>query len=537
LRRIFAGALVWTTLLATGASAACLDCHERQRLSAADAHAFLDDHCSACHLGDASATDAEQAHRDMVVSPGQSADARSTCAACHTPQAETVLSSLMHSGRGIVNVTRFTFGEQSLPEGDGDLSRLGHNPADSVLRKLCASCHLGQPLHQIETVQPIGTRGGGCLACHLPHASGAGHPALTARVGDEQCVGCHSRSGRVALNYAGLAEVDDEALRAPDTSRLGYLEDGRLVERLPADVHHRAGLACVDCHTVRDLMGPTGGFMHGSEAVDIQCRDCHENDRPRIRLADWPADLIPLRQRIPFPVNEEQRFLTTERRGTPLWHVEVTPNGNRLHRKIHGGWVAIPPLSTQHHPEDGAHGRVTCSACHSQWAPQCYGCHMSYDPAGEQWDHLEREITPGHWHDRRWDVRNGPPPLGVDARGQIVAFVPGMIRSVAHPDWDEPRFRRLFAPVSPHTVGPARDCEECHRSSTALGLGEGLLAVQEGRWTFAPAHPLLEDGLPEDSFVTLDGRQAETTRSGARGFTPDELQRVLNAPASPSLAR
>jgi hypothetical protein len=70
-----------------------------------------------------------------------------------------------------------------------------------------------------------------------------------------------------------------------------------------------------------------------------------------------------------------------------------------------------------------------------------------------------------------------------------------------------------------------------------LGLGEGLLTVQEGRWRFAPAHPLLEDGLPEDGFVTLDGRQAETTRSGARGFTPDELQRVLDAPPSASLAR
>jgi DNA-binding CsgD family transcriptional regulator len=99
---------------------------------------------------------------------------------------ETVRNGMMHTGRGMANVTRFTFGEQATPEGHGDLSQLGHSPADSLLRKLCASCHLGQPLHQIETVQPIGKRGGGCLACHLPHVYGPDHPVLTAKVGDEQ---------------------------------------------------------------------------------------------------------------------------------------------------------------------------------------------------------------------------------------------------------------------------------------------------------------------------------------------------------------
>jgi hypothetical protein len=38
--------------------------------------------------------------------------------------------------------------------------------------------------------------------------------------------------------------------------------------------------------------------------------------------------------------------------------------------------------------------------------------------------------------------------------------------------------------------------------------------------------------MPEDSFVTLDGRQAETTRLGARGFNPEELRRILGATLS-----
>lgn len=532
LGRVFAGGVLWF-LLAAHASANCLSCHQPHGPVAEDPHAFLEDRCSSCHLGNPDALEAVSAHAGMVVSPGQSADLDATCGVCHSAHAETVRSGLMHTGRGMANVTRFTFGEQATPEGHGDLSQLGHSPADSLLRKLCASCHLGQPLHQIETVQPIGKRGGGCLACHLPHVYGPDHPVLTAKVGDENCVGCHSRSGRVALNYAGLAEVDDTALRRPDTSGLGYLEDGRLIDQHAPDVHHRAGLGCVDCHTVRDLMGPTDAFMHGSDAVDIQCRDCHANTRPRVRLADWPGDLLPLKSRIPFAAADDQPFLVTQRRGTPLWHIEVLPEGHRLHRKLQGGSVAIPSIDDDHHLESGAHERVTCSACHSQWAPQCYGCHMSYDPDGRQWDHVEREITPGYWQEARWGVRNDRPPLGVNQHDRIVPFIPGMIRTIEHPDWEETRFRRLFAPVSPHTTGPGLTCAQCHRSPTALGLGEGLLSWRDGRWTLESSHPSLLDGMPEDSFVTLDGRQAETTRLGARGFNPEELRRILEATLSP----
>jgi predicted CXXCH cytochrome family protein len=527
-------ALLVCLLFASSAQATCLDCHGEHIPAAGDPHAFLADNCSACHRGQADADTLSEAHRGLVVSPGQFADVSETCGRCHADHTDSVSRSLMRTGRGMVNVTRFTFGEQQAPDGHGDLALLGDSPADSLLRKLCASCHLGQPLHQIETVQPIGRRGGGCLACHLPHAWGAGHPALTARVEDSRCVGCHSRSARVALNYAGLGEVDDALLHQAGQRRLGRLEDGRLVEHLPSDVHHRAGLGCIDCHTVRDLMGPTDAHLHGSDAVDIQCRDCHANDRPPLLLKDWPDELLSLRSRIPFAADDDQPFLVTGRRGTPLWHIEMGADGLRLHRKLAGGTVAIPPLSDRHHPSPGPHDRISCSACHSQWAPQCYGCHVSYDSSGEQWDHLERAITPGAWHESRWDVRNERPPLGVDAHGNIRPFIPGMIRTVEHPEWDAPRFRRLFAPVSPHTTGPAPDCEACHRSPVALGLGEGSVVQRDGSWHFTPAHPLLEDGMAKDSFVTLEGRQAETTRLGARGFLPEELQRILDAPLTDS---
>lgn len=524
--------LLGVLLMAGAAHAGCLSCHEGHALQPDDPHYELSESCASCHLGKPDAANVSTAHDGLVASPGELANATGACAGCHAEEVAHVLSGLMHTGRGMVNVTRFTFGEEPYPEGPGDLSccdGLGDSPADSLLRKRCASCHLGQPRHQVGTDHAIGSRGGGCLACHLSAEAAAGHPVFTRRVRDESCVGCHSRSGRIALNYAGLAEVDDDALQRTDTSNLGYLPDGRLVEQLRADLHHRAGLACIDCHTKRDVMGPTSGFQHGSDAVDIQCQDCHANDQPRITVAEWPSDLAGLLDAIPFPVTDATEFLVTERRGTPLWHVEVASGGSFLHRKLAGGRVPIPALSATHHPDDGNHDRLACSACHSGWAPQCYGCHMEYDPGQEQWDHVDRAFTPGAWIDDRWGIRNDQPPLGVGPHGRIVPFVPGMVRSIEHPAFDRPQFRRLFAPLSPHTVTRGLECAACHRSSAALGLGQGRLNHEEEGWTFEPSGRVLADGMPEDAFVTMDGRAAETTRRGARGLSPEELTRILNA--------
>ena len=182
------------------------------------------------------------------------------------------------------------------------------------------------------------------------------------------------------------------------------------------------------------------------------------------------------------------------------------------------------------HAEDTHHARLECSACHSQWAPQCFGCHMEYDEEGEQWDHIDRKVTAGRWSDRRWDIRNTLPALGVNANGRIEAFVPGMIMTIAHPSWDEEKFVRVFAPLSPHTTGPSRSCASCHRSSEALGLGRGELELVDGELRFTPAGEHLRDGLPADAWTnienTLGGRSPV---SGQRPFNAAEMKKILSA--------
>lgn len=182
-------------------------------------------------------------------------------------------------------------------------------------------------------------------------------------------------------------------------------------------------------------------------------------------------------------------------------------------------------------PHGPEHERLECATCHSQWAPQCFGCHMEYDADGSQWDHIEGRETAGRWHEQRSDFRNEPGALGINADNRIELFVPGMIMTLAHPDWDDRKFLRVFAPISPHTTGAARSCESCHRSSVALGLGQGTIDYRDNEIHFAPKYPSLQDGLPADAWTNVDGTLGgQAPRDGQRPFNKEEMETVLTAP-------
>lgn len=330
------------------------------------------------------------------------------------------------------------------------------------------------------------------------------------------------------MNYVGLAEADPEP---GSPSRLLRLTDGRTVQQHANDVHHRAGMSCIDCHTSTGIMGAgdNSGFKH--RAVDIECADCHLAARSSTGLDGWPEDYVESRRYLVQAGQFDRKVPLTRRYSTPLWHVEIRPDGSRLlHPKLGGTPLSIPDYNPAQHPQAETHERLTCSACHTQWAPLCYGCHSSYDPTGSQVDHLSGKETPGRWREIRWDVRAELPPLGVDEQERIRPVSPGMIMQVDHPDWEQPLFRRLFALSEPHTTGPSRSCESCHRNSSALGLGQGELSKLGGAWSFQSARPLLQDGLPADAWTALDGkRQGGSSGDPIRPFNRREMQTILNA--------
>jgi hypothetical protein len=505
----------------------CLQCHAAAQSGFNRGHAFGAEDCVTCHAGDARSTTEAAAHQGLIAFPGNLATAERACGSCHANRVAGVVGNLMHTGRGIVEKTRAVLDGSPGTTSRPNFQSLGHGIADSMLRKQCASCHLGQP-KEVHALDVTRDRGGGCIACHVNDYPDRAHPALTSRVEDGRCFGCHSRSGRISLSYTGLAEIPAPA-NADERPAL-RLADGRPVERLPADVHYLAGMSCIDCHTSVGLMADAGDAQHQREAVDIACDDCHRNENPRVAMRDWPPELAGMKKHVPFAVDADTRFLATNRNGTPLWHIELRDSGAWLHTKNTGRVLQVPGPSPEYHGADRSHERLRCTACHSQWAPQCHGCHMEYDPAGEQWDHVDKAVTPGRWKDRFWHADNALPALGVNDQNEIEPFVPGMIMTVDHPEWGETKFVRRFAPLSPHTTGASRSCASCHRSARALGLGEGEITGDGSGFSFSPRHELRRDGLPADAWTNGDNSLGgDAPVAGQRPFRPAEMKTILGA--------
>ncbi|MCK5545023.1 MAG: hypothetical protein KAI35_07385, partial [Desulfobulbaceae bacterium] len=122
----------------------CLVCHSNMR-GFSDSHSVEALGCSSCHLGNPFTLEKSEAHRQMVLFPGDLETADLTCgsAPCHPDLSKNIKNALMATGRGMVTVNRYVFGEQDTPDGMGHLSRLGHTEADTHLRQLCVRCHLG----------------------------------------------------------------------------------------------------------------------------------------------------------------------------------------------------------------------------------------------------------------------------------------------------------------------------------------------------------------------------------------------------------
>lgn len=543
---------------ATGAVSQCRSCHQVMTAEH-DVHAPFD--CTVCHLGNAAATTAGGAHHGMVAIPGNLADARQTCGLCHAQEVDDVHHSLMTTNAGIVAVNRWVFGEQATPDGDTPITAIGHTPADDHLRNLCASCHLGNERTDFGPIDDA-SRGGGCNACHLNYAPGAvtelaafladstvlprSHPTLDLNITNTHCTGCHSRSGRIAMNYEGWHETQLATLPSDGTHR--QLSDGRIFRPMAADVHHTAGLSCVDCHTYAEVMGDGQTYAHEEQAVKVACADCHAAGE---RSGTAVTELAPLYQRIHrLRGFTHERVLTTAEERIPLVNTYLPGDGAAFLIGKNDG--ELRPLRAPATVCAGGVGHQTldCASCHSAWAPQCFSCHTDYDATAPAFDLLTNTDRVGEWREQAGDFRAGPPTLGVyehDDGARVQPAVPGMIMTLDRSGFAErvagvpvQTFHRLFAPASPHTTSAAgRDCRSCHNDPVALGYGAGALvytpeAPAGQRWRFTPDHAARpEDGLPADAWIGFlqAPHEPAATRAAFRPFTVREQQRLLTVGA------
>lgn len=518
----------------------CTTCHKEEgRFSPTHPLALLG--CTGCHNGNPLGETKAEAHAKMDTHPGGLANLENTCgrSQCHTDLIKPVRNSIMNTLDGMIELTRSALGAPPRDDRHKPLGeRLAQNGVDSYLRKMCVSCHLGTK-QQNHTFN-FADRGGGCNACHLQrHVEGASanqvsrsvaktdkekqvrtgiHPTLTLVISNKRCFGCHSRSGRISLNYVGLAEIQHTDRAPPKGSAQIY--DGRLVQRRVSDLHAKAGLSCIDCHTGTGLMGHGERVQYQQAQVDIGCDDCHASKLREAEMTTLPWKQLarPLLHGWQTPDLKRGRLVVTAKRGSPLYNLYRQKNGTRMLRsKVQPGEVVVPVRKAGPHHDLAGHDRLTCQACHAAWAPQCDGCHISYDGKGKQYDHLLQKVTPGRWIEKSWSVRSDPPALGVRADGKISPFVPGMSLVLEPPRGGEALRRVMYSRIAPHTTqAKSRTCESCHSNESAMGV---IVGEAVAPWDSGLKLPL--GWVEKDAQVPAPG-----LHPGDRSFDQGERERI-----------
>jgi hypothetical protein len=267
-------------------------------------------------------------------------------------------------------------------------------------------------------------------------------------IDDHTCAGCHQGSNRTVMQYWGIRLDQNQDLRrrvqypANPVSFTNTARDPRLFDPTvgnrtfngrnanqyilhedydgdgrddtPADVHHEAGMGCIDCHGSEDLHGGDPNDPNGSpllsrmgQAVGIECTSCHGT-------VETYAATIAGRA-----LDGEDRMLAVDRKGSPLNNVWQDGSGDywlrsRLTGRMHyvpqtrdsvvdTGKVdprdgqptyselasyamgradadpnnGIGPIQAHRNIDGFSHtDRMDCASCHASWTNTCMGCHL-----------------------------------------------------------------------------------------------------------------------------------------------------------------
>ncbi len=496
----------------------CLSCHQSERLDAAHDTKVIG--CAACHLGDPLAIDKKNGHAGIVKNPGDLRVVEQTCGieGCHAIDVPKVKNSLMATNRGILATLLYYWGEAEDQNGNYSVEQLIESGETSLAldyyRKLCATCHLWKQKNDLPGAPEFFNRkGGGCSACHyiegtpLPGEDPEKvHPLIIKKVPVKNCVRCHNRSGRVGTSYQGIYEAEGYGTPYPK----GGLSDQRLPGnrfylQLEDDIHHRKGMACIDCHTREEIMGDGNNYAHYEDQLEISCTTCHSAN--------------------PGTTRKNRQLNNIEKRdGQSVLISKLDDKSHPLH---------LPKKGACDYP---GHNRLSCESCHSSWVPQCYGCHVKRDDTETHLDKLSLEETKGWWEEGRSYLRYEKPMLAVWA-DEVVIVTPGcqdIVTLIDEQGEPERQFNSLtMAALNPHTTqAGGRSCADCHASGKTVGLGEGTIWREEGEWRFKPLHLGVETAAgttpPLDSYVEIDGTPLQkSSRPDLRPFNGTELQRIL----------
>ncbi len=314
-------------------------------------------------------------------------------------------------------------------------------------------------------------------------------------IGDLACAGCHQGSNRTVMQYWGIRLDQNQDVRRGFQYPVGpakftntrndtrlfdpvvgnrtfngrnanqYLEfedyDGDLRDDTPPDVHHEAGLGCIDCHGSYDLHGgdvndtKSNIVSRMEQAVAITCQSCHGSATSYAATKTGTA------------IDGVQRELAMDRKGNVLKHVYKDAQGyyyliGKLDGKTHyvsqtmdtivdNGRIntiskkkvytpkasyamgrndtlpatGIGPQQTAMANNGFSHmDNMKCSTCHSSWTNTCTGCHLvgEYNE-GNNFSNITGERIAFREKDAQF-VYQSPVPfgMGVGADNKIQTF-------------------------------------------------------------------------------------------------------------------
>lgn len=363
----------------------------------------------------------------------------------------------------------------------------------------------------------------------------------------ESCNSCHNRGKRIGVSYQGIMEFPYGSPYSETGGKQPPLHTKKYLF-IKDDLHHqlasrpgnpRGGLLCQDCHTSIDMHGDGNIYGTTLAQVEIECSDCHgtpkkfpwelpigygeEFQKAVDDKARGLADKLPAFMNFATTYKAEDGYLLTAR-GNPFGNVVKKGNKVILHsasgldfevpvlKKIHleDSWrdlnAKVAMISVGKHMET-----MECYACHSDWAPQCYGCHITVDYSKGKTDvdwinnansrqanglTADAELgtngltSAGKVKETRSYLRWERPVLGLNGEGRVSPMMPGcqVVTTVIDKNgktvarnvtWKTPEGPGLdHAAVQPHTAGRlARSCESCHNDPKALGYG-----IEDGRF-------------------------------------------------------
>ncbi|MEO0478738.1 MAG: hypothetical protein AAF196_04600 [Planctomycetota bacterium] len=459
------------------------------------------------------------------VNPSNLRVAPVVCGDCHQEVVDHVLKSLHattsgHLGdgyyeHGLVDFKTPRFGVFPIRDEDGDIpegalesvvqvppfqSRGDRNEIathfSDLPRKACMNCHLWSVGRAVDGRLGLDGdyRGEGCAACHVTYSDDGrsrsgdrsavrdepGHPLqhrFTAAPPTETCARCHYGDASIGLHFRGLAQLVPGMPAGPDvegtTNALKngqfYIEDEDLT---PPDIHHEAGMHCIDCHTSADTMGDGNLWPQMDHAVEIECSSCHGT-------LEKVSDL---------QTSHGRRVTNLGRDGDDFFLTsKVTGKRHRVKQVVH----VIDKTHPDYNPRareamTSDHARMECYTCHNGWNVDFFGFHFDRNEQFTQLDLISGERTEGRvtTQEKVFATFNQL-RLGWNHEGMIAPYLVGfstigsargrdgeLFLHQATPETDAGLSGVTLVPHQMHTTRPeARSCAECHRAPTTYGLG------------------------------------------------------------------